>query len=182
MSLTLDASWEGQAITMVATGQAHLGVVTRFALEGSSQSADFARIPIGNSNFLVVASKCHPLFKQYTDGKVSASQLQPFGFACPSVSPFCGIERGIGSDGWRDEQVPRTIAYRCNDFSVLMSLVKQGLALAYVPDFVARGLDLNIVKLTDLDHDVKEDIELIFKPSLASGWLNRLTHLIAHAK
>ena len=47
------------------------------------------------------------------------------------------FKRGEGSEGWQDAQYPRTIGFRCNDFSVLMSLVKQNLALAYAPDFIA---------------------------------------------
>jgi DNA-binding transcriptional LysR family regulator len=116
--------------------------------------------------------------KKHPDGNLRIIELGQFGFACPNVSPFCGIKRGVGSDGWRDDEVARSITYRCNDFSVLMSLVNRGLALAYVPDFVAQSLGLMPVKLLDYDHDVQEHVELIYKPSLASGWLSRLTRSI----
>ena len=59
-----------------------------------------------------------------------------------------------------------------------MSLVSNGLALAYVPDFVAQSSGLKVVDAMAFDHMCEEHIELIYKPSLASGWLNRLAHAI----
>lgn len=176
-----DASWEGEALTRVVTGQSHLALVTRFALDQSSHAADFARIPLGSSRFQVIAAQQHILFKQFADGKITLDQLRQFGFACPDVSPFCGIKRGIGSDNWPDERAARTLNYRCNDFSILMSLVKNGLALAYAPDFVAQNTGLAVVDVVDFEHTCEEHIELIYKPSLASGWLNRFAQSIAHS-
>lgn len=177
---SLDAYWEGQALTGVVTGQSHLALVTRFALEQNTHAADFTRIPLGTSRFLVVAAQSHAVFREFPDGKLSLGQLRQFGFACPNVSPFCGIKRGMGSDNWPDERAARTISYRCNDFSVLMSLVNSGLALAYVPDFVVQSSGLKVVDVVEFDHMCEEHIEIIYKPSLASGWLNRFAHAIQH--
>lgn len=177
----VEANWEGQALTKVATGQSHLAFVTRVALDQSFYTVDFERIAMGSSKFTVVASKHHSLFNQFSDGALNLEQLCQFGFACPDVSPFCGITRGRGSDNWPDEKSPRTITYRCNDFSVLMSLVKNGKALAYVPDFVAYNNNLAVIDVTDFNHEWEEHIELIYKPSLASGWLNRFAHSVARA-
>ena len=174
----LDAGWEGQAINQVATGQAHLALVTQIAMSESSHTGDFERIPLGTTTFKAVASHTHPLFSQYPDGQLTNEQLTRFGFACPSVSPFCGVKRGIGSDGWRDDKVSRTISFRSNDFSVLMSLVNQGKALAYVPDFVAQGAGLKVLTLLECDYICQEQIELVYKPSLATGWLSRFTDAI----
>lgn len=176
---SVESVWEGRAIAQVNTGQAHLALVTRFALEESSYREDLASIYLGTSEFKVVAAVQHPLLKRFPDGEVTVEQLREFGFACPSVSPFCGIKRGIGSDGWRDDKVPRTITYRCSEFSVLMSLVNNGIALAYVPDFVARNAGLVIIDVVGCEHSCQEHIELIYKPSLAAGWLHRFTGSIA---
>lgn len=176
---SLDAAWEGQAISQVTTGQAHLALVTSIALNESSHSHDFERINLGTTRFTVVASKLHPIFKQYPNGNITSEQLSQFGFACPAVSPFCGIKRGIGSDGWHDNKIPRKITYRCNDFSVLMSLVNQGIALAYVPDFVAQSLNLRTIKVLSDESICQEQIELVYKPSLAAGWLKQFAASIS---
>lgn len=83
------------------------------------------------------------------------------------------VLRGVASDNWREDKFPRKISYRCNDFSLLLSLVREGLALAYVPDFVARSLGFTPIKVGDITDHAKEEINLIYKPSQASGWLNR---------
>lgn len=172
---SLDSCWEGKAINQVSTGQSDLALVTQVALDESSQTQDFEHIGLGNTQFKVVAAASHPLFEQYPNGQLTKQQLYWFGFACPNVSPFCGIKRGIGSDGWRDDKVPRTISHRCNDFSVLTSLVSHGSALAYVPDFVAKGFGFEVIDVLDCDYTCEEHIVLVFKPSLAAGWLTQFT-------
>ena len=166
--------WEGNAVNQVATGQVHMALVTTAALFQNQHSSDFHRIPLGKTRFKVVAAKTHPILSRYPNQKVSISQLKDFCFACPTVSPFCGLKRGIGSDGWRDDKVPRTIGFRFDDFGSLMSVVNAGLALAYVPDFVALHHNLAIINVTDCEHSSAEEIELVYKPSLASGWLNQI--------
>jgi len=179
---SLESVWEGRAIAQVNTGQAHLALVTRFALEESSYGEDFSSIHLGTSVFKVVAAVQHPLFKRFPDGKVTVDQLREFGFACPSVSLFCGTKRGGGSDGWRDEKIPRTISYRCSELSVLMSVVNNGTALAYVPDFIADNAGLKVIDVVGCEHICQEHIELIYKPSLAVGWLQRFTRSIAFSE
>lgn len=169
----IDTSWEGQAIEQVARGHAHLALVTEVALNESTLQSDFERIYLGTTTFKVVAAHSHPLFEQFSKGSLTNRELFQFSFACPSISPFCGVTRGVGSDGWRDDKVPRTISYRCNDFSTLLSLVKQGIALAYVPDFIANDPALKIIDVLDCNYTCQERLELVYKPSLATGWLNQ---------
>ena len=131
------------------------------------------RILLGSSTYVVAAAKNHPAVAEPKNGTLTSQSLYAYAFACPDVSPFCGIKRGIGSDGWRDDKAPRSIHYRCNDFGTLLSIVRQGLALAYVPDFIAKSHDLTCVSVSDYDFCHEEHFELIYKPSMASGWLNR---------
>jgi len=177
--LNIHVDWEGQALSQVESGIMHIALATEFAALERRNADELSRVVLGETVFKVVASANHFLFKDYPDGKVNRVQLKAYIFACPSVSPFCGIKRGVGSDGWQDEKVPRTIGFRCNDFSVLMSLVNQGDALAYVPDFIAEQYGLNVVEISDLDHVNKEVIALYYKPSRATGWLNRFINSIA---
>jgi DNA-binding transcriptional LysR family regulator len=174
----VEACWEGQALQRVTSGYAHLALVTKEGLKENSQNKTLSHISLGHANYHVVASSTHPLLAKYPNAKVPANVLQSYGFACPSVSPFCGIRRGIGSDGWRDDKLKRQIHYRCDDFSVLLSLVKKGVALAYVPDFVVTTHNLVSIDVIDWHDTNAEESVLIYQPSLAHGWLNTLvSHL-----
>jgi len=172
--INVDVRWENDAINQLNNGGAHLALVTDMALEPIGQSTAYANILMGSTLFKVVASPAHKLFSDYPSGLLTNEQLLDFPFACPTVSPFCGITRGVGSDGWRDDKVPRRIGFRCNEFSVLMSLVGQGRALAYVPDFIAEHYGLTVIDVADCDYTCQENIHLVYKPSMADGWLNQL--------
>lgn len=178
-TFSINAQWEGEAYKQLNSGAAHLALTTDLAL-AESQSSGLKSIKLGKTIFKVVASKQHTIFKRHANGRVSNLELAEYSFACPNVSPFCGIKRGIGSDGWRDDKVSRSIRYRCNDFSTLIALVQSGHALAYVPDFIAEQYQLEIIDVTDCDFVCEENIQLVYKPSVASGWLNQLVSQIAN--
>ncbi len=165
----INVVWEGEALSHVTTGQSHLALVTAEAV--GDQHHDLIAIDLATTRFQVVAAK-HSFNGDTKARSIKPEALIKYPFACPTVSHFCGIKRGVGSDGWRDDQVPRTIAYHCNDFSVMLSLVQQGRALAYVPDFVAEDHQFTAININDEVYE--ETIQLLYKPSLASGWLNRL--------
>ena len=174
LEIAINVKWESEAVNLLASGNAHLALVTDTSLERSNQLGDYHSIALGSTLFKVVASAKHPLLVKQPLARVSREQLLEYPFACPSVSPFCGISRGISSDGWRDDKIARTIGFRCNDFGVLMSLVQQGRALAYVPDFIAQQYDLTVIDVADCDYSCQENIKLVYQPSLADGWLNQL--------
>ncbi len=176
--INLHIDWEGQALNQVENGLMHIALATKFAALERSSNSELASVILGKTSYQVVAAQQHPLFNSYPDGKLTSQQLQQFTFACPSVSPFCGIKRGVGSDGWQDGKVKRVIGFRCNDFSVLISLVKEGQALAYVPDYIAMQHGLKLVEVIDYHEVNKEDIALYYKPSMAAGWLSQLISAI----
>jgi len=176
--INISVKWESEAINQLANGSVHLALVTEMALDDINQTGEYAHIPLGSTLFKVVADASHPLFNRYTNAQLSNAQLLAYPFACPSVSPFCGITRGVGSGGWRDDKVAHQIGFRCNDFSVLMSLVRQGRALAYIPDLIAIQYGFCVIDVADCDYQCRESVVLVYKPSLASGWLNQLVNVM----
>ncbi|BDX05501.1 LysR family transcriptional regulator [Planctobacterium marinum] len=165
------AQWEGEALKQVSDGSAHFAIVTAEAI--ASGNADIAKIDLGETEFAVMAGPAHPLLQQNRNNILSHESILQYPFACPAVSPFCGIKRGIGSDGWRDDVLSREIAYRCDDFSTLLMLVQQGRALAYMPDLCAASGILERLNVCQLPWHYREKLCLVYKPSKASGWLNR---------
>ncbi|WP_281561631.1 LysR family transcriptional regulator [Thalassomonas sp. RHCl1] len=171
--LNIDARFEGQAMKRLIAGHAHLAIVTKEAL-ADIDTTDLHSVLLGTTSFKLVAAPGHQLFSHYPTGKMTLKQLLAYAFVCPSSSPFCGIVRGIGSDGWPDQQFPRNIAFRTDDFSSLLSIVSQGQAIAYVPDFVITSTALKTIELVDFKYHYQEAYSLVYKPAMADGWLKKL--------
>ncbi|WDE02258.1 LysR family transcriptional regulator [Thalassomonas actiniarum] len=171
--LNIDARFEGQAIKRLVGGHAQLAIVTNEALT-NIDTTDLHSVLLGTTTLKMVAAPCHRLFSHYPTGKMTLKQLLAYAFVCPSSSPFCGIVRGIGSDGWPDQQFPRNIAFRTDDFSSLLSIVSQGQAVAYVPDFVITSKALRVIELVDFKYHAQETYSLVYKPAMADGWLKKL--------
>ncbi|MBC3881921.1 hypothetical protein H8K35_10465 [Undibacterium sp. LX40W] len=60
------------------------------------------------------ASTAHPLSahlsvqsRKKNSIKLKMNDVLAYDFASPDRSLFCGIDRGVRSDGWKDQQVPR---------------------------------------------------------------------------
>ncbi|MBQ4864318.1 LysR family transcriptional regulator [Pseudoalteromonas sp. MMG013] len=167
--VNLQAVFEGDAINKLKSGAAHLAIVTDDALP-DWQSAGFHALPLGVTTFELVAATDHPIHQIKTP---TLADINNTFFACPSSSSFCGIVRGVGSDGWPDHTHPRHIAFRCDNFASLLSVIKKHPALAYLPD-IAIDEQLSVIKLSDFAARNQERINLVYKPSFSTGWLNQL--------
>ena len=91
----VNACWEGQALEDTIKGNCDLGIVTSLAARDSEDSASLRSIPLGSSDYVVAASGNHPLFNSNITSQIDCKTLHNFAFACPHVSPFCGVKRGI---------------------------------------------------------------------------------------
>lgn len=146
-----------------------MAIVTAEVLP-EAEKQQLSYITMGQMRFKLAVAKQHPLATQQA---VSLAQVLNYAFACPSSSPFCGLERGKGSDGWLDKQYPRNINYRCDDFNTLVSIVKNSHQLAYMPDIAIDANNLHALAVTDFSYLYQEQYYLLYKPSLAEGWLNQ---------
>ncbi|NQZ51037.1 MAG: LysR family transcriptional regulator [Moritella sp.] len=171
-NININTEFEGDAIKRVEQGGAHIALVSAKAIVQLSPSLQ--TIKLTSSVAKVMASATHPLWSTHPSGKLSVAQLNDYGFACLSASPFCGIEQGLGSDGWRDDKIKRRIQFRCDELNSLMSIVKNGLAVAYLPDYMGKIEQLRALEITDCPWHCDEEIYLVWRPSTADGWLNRL--------
>ena len=162
--------FEGQAIEQVLQGSAHIAVVTREALSVDTQN-QLEAIHMGETEFRLVLASGHPYANASALG---LNKLLNLPFVCPATSVFCGLERGIGSDGWPDKRHPRKIQYKTDDFNSLLSIVNRGQALAYIPDLAINTSQLIDVTPADFNYTNKEEYLLVYRPSFAHGWLNQL--------
>jgi DNA-binding transcriptional LysR family regulator len=87
---------------------------------------------------------------------------------------FCGVQRGPRSDGWRDDQLPRKIRYWTDDLQLLLTLVKSGAALAYLPDFALADAGLRRIHVSDCAFECVERVTLVWNHVRAGAWQREL--------
>lgn len=173
IELSADALYEGEALKRVIGGQSHLAIVTDEVLNDLS-ALGLSSLSLGQTKYEVVAGRHHKVFSSFPDGRITIKDLLNFAFICPKTSPFCGIERGVGSDGWFDHQFPRRIHSRSDDLNVLLSIVKHSQSLAYIPDTLLNTESLRVINVIDYPHAYTESYSLVYRASNADGWLNQL--------
>lgn len=177
--INVDNCYEGEALTKVKHGLAQLGFVTGEALH-NVENSEVQRIHLARVHFALAISDQHADYAELV-GDLTLEQFARLAFACPKNSAFCGLQRGVGSDGWRDDQLPRNIQFRFNDLHSLLAMVKRGVAAAYLPEYVIQHEGLNALGSGQFQQEMTrpfEDIYLIWKPTLAPGWLNALLEKI----
>lgn len=174
LTVQIQGVFEGEALSQLNHGTCHLALVTAEAIDNQRH---YQTSTLNHAQFSLAQAAKKPLLDPTLPSDALAKAIGQVPFVCPSSSPFCGIKRGIGSDGWQDDLLPRHIRYRSNDHATLITLVKQGLAIAYLPDFVIAQENLAPIETT-LPFSTRETVLLAWKPSLAEGWLNRLVAMI----
>ena len=175
-SLALRPAWEDEALEALARGEVDFAIVTDEPLRNARSSAGFEAIPLGALTMQVAAGVTHPLAAKARGASVraSASRVLAHDFACPSRSLLGGQPRGTRADGWRDDQLPRRIRYWVDDLQVLLSLVRQGRALAYLPGFALQESGLVQIRVGDCPFECTEQAHLVWRPVAAAGWQARL--------
>jgi DNA-binding transcriptional LysR family regulator len=179
-SLRMQAMFEDEALAALARGDINAAIVTSDVIEGRSEhwSEEWEVTPLGSITLHLMAGKQHPLIKA-RKLKTSTAEVLKHDFACPSRSLFCGMQRGAHSDGWRDDQLPRKIRYWTDDLQLLLTLVKAGQALAYLPDFALADGELRRIQVTDCAFECVEHVALVWNRVQASGWQRELAAALA---
>lgn len=183
-SLRMQAMFEDEALAALARGDVNAAIVTGDVIEGRGEhwSEDWRVTPLGSVTLHLVAGHAHPLATALAGGPrlvASTAQVLEHDFACPSRSLFCGVRRGARSDGWRDDQLPRKIRYWTDDLQLLLTLVKSGQALAYLPDFALADGDLRRIHVSDCAFECVEQVALVWNGRQASAWQCRLAEQLA---
>ncbi len=177
--INIQAAYEGEALNKLAKNQANIAIVTDEALSDAASTA-YEKISLGTTIFQLAVSSKHPSYVKSLSTPLMLDDVLAFPFACPVSSPFCGITRGLGSDGWLDDKNPRKIAFRSDDYNAMLMLIQQGHAVGYIPDFAIVSNGLKSLEIKDFAYDYEESFSFVFKPSEAHGWLNALADKLQH--
>jgi DNA-binding transcriptional LysR family regulator len=169
-SLRLLERFEDEALTSLQRGEADFAVVSQAALAGGEAPQGLEAVPLETLPMQLALAPHHPLAGRR--GAKAAEVLQ-HPFACPTRSLLCGLKRGAGSDGWRDDLLPRRIDFLCDDLHALLQLVRAGLALAYLPAFLIEREGLQRLRVSDCPFHCEEQALLLWRPTEAMGWQQR---------
>lgn len=189
----LSTMFEEEALSALASGEVNNALVTSEVLHGRAAywSADWNSMSLGALNLQLLAGRQHPLvvaeLPELMHGqaqpilRLSSEQVLKHDFVSPTRSLFCGKQRGNHSDGWRDDQLPRKITYWIDDLQLLLSLLKSGKALAYLPDFALADADLVRLVVADCGFTCSEDVHLVWNGRNAPLWQSRLAQVLVKA-
>ena len=176
--LHLRPLFEGEALAALARGELHAALVTQEALDSPHWSPQWEASDLGELSLSVIAASRHPLARKGRK-PVQAVDVLDHPFASPARSLFCGVARGSRSDGWRDDLLPRTIRYWADDLQVLLGFVREGRALAYLPDVAAGEHGLVGIPVVDLGFSSTEQVRLVWNPQRAPRWMRELAASLA---
>ncbi|MDP1979076.1 LysR family transcriptional regulator [Undibacterium sp.] len=174
--LHMSSMYEEDALAALSRGEANTALVTAEVLDGRAAywSPEWQSLPLGAMNLQLLAGLQHPLVlstpEQAGALQVSSSQVLAHDFVSPTRSLFCGKQRGKRSDGWRDDQLPRKIAYWMDDLQLLLSMLKSGKALAYLPDFALADTELVRLEVVDCGFSCSEEVHLVWNTRTAAQW------------
>ena len=160
-TISFDHCFEKLAMDKVIKGEVDLALVTD-AMQSQFPN-NLLAIKVGELKMQVAAAEHHGLFRRR--GRLpkafSIKDVLKHPFAAPSISPYCGENRGIGCDGWRNDAFPRNIQYVINDYSIISRLVASGQALAYLPDYWINDFSFVPVAIKDCPFECIENVLLI---------------------
>lgn len=184
----LTSMYEDEALAALERGEVNNALVTSEVLHGRGGhwSANWVSTPLGALHLQLLAGLQHPLVTESPDAsdgnqplQISSQQALEYDFVSPSRSLFCGKQRGNLSDGWRDDQLPRKIRYWIDDLQLLLSMVKSGQALAYLPDFALTDTELRRLEVIDCGFQCSEEVHLVWNAKNAARWQTELASKLA---
>ncbi len=160
---------EGKVIQQVEDGEAHFGILTGEVPKGL-QAKTLSKV-----EFKTCASNKHPLFKKFSQGsKIPVDEVLKFPFVTPESAMLGKISTSASLDGWRDDKFPRQIRYRANGLKIMDKLVQRGNALAYLPDYYVKELDLTCVNVSGCPYSCQQSVKIVCKDPDTLGWLSKI--------
>lgn len=160
---------EGKVTQQVHDGEAHFGIVTGDVPQGLKTKT------LSKVEFKTCASAKHPLFKKFSQtSKIPVEEVLKFPFVSPESAMFGKISTSSSLDGWRDDKFPRQIRYRACGLKIMENLLQKGHALAYLPDYYVKELNLINLNVTGCPYSCQQSVKLICKDPDALGWMSRV--------
>ncbi len=171
-------AFEEQAVKMLAETTVDFALVSGEVINGdrARTDPDLHALALGPIRMQLAAAVDHPLLRaapSLQQEPLAIAGLAEHEFTGSRRSAFCGIERGESADGWPHPQ-SRRMRWRSDELRVQVEWVRQGLALAYLPDFIVQSEGLRALQFADHGGDCVEHAYLLWRPNSAHGWHRRM--------
>ena len=130
---------------------------------------------ISTIEFRTFISSKHPLYKQYNKHKsIHIHDILKYSFVIPNTNFLGRIHKSDSTDGWRDDQLPRKIAYTTSSIKTIESLVQRGEAIAYLPEYFSEDKNMLNIHMEGCPYTCKQKVYLITKNKNEAGWIRSL--------
>lgn len=159
---------EQQAIGQVSRGEAHLGLSTS---DVNPQLGLSSKV-LSDPSFVTVVGAGHPLYTAAKSKKpVAVEKVLEYDFVSPNQPLLGKVGNKQSLDGWRDDQFPRRVAYLTSSLKILELLATRGQALAYLPDYYAKRIDVAVLKVVGCPYTCSQKVRLLSKNPQQRSWL-----------
>ncbi len=162
------AADDQETLALVQQGTAHLGLTTGPVPRGLKAKT------LTTCVFQTVVGKGHPLYAQAKSGRVvPVEEVLTHAFA--SAPGVLGNMTDVQApDGWRDDIFPRRIGFVTSSLKLIEELVSDGLAIAYLPDYLVDRIQALPLKISGCPYTCRQDLKLVAKNPRDVSWLNEL--------
>jgi DNA-binding transcriptional LysR family regulator len=160
------ATDDRSAVERVARGEAHIAIVTADVPAGSELNHKI----LGETTFKTFISKEHPLFKKKKS--VQVDELLKYAFVSPNHPLLGKVGSKQSLDGWRDDQFPRKVEYLTSSLKILEEIVASGKAVAYLPEYFGKRLNLEMIQVTGCPYTCNQKIKIVARDPKELSWLD----------
>lgn len=169
-SFEFHAVGDEEAVGQVSRGEAHLALATLDVPNHLGLSTKVLSEPY----FQTVVGKAHPLYRFAKAKKtVAVTEVLEYPFVSPNHALLGKVGLKQSLDGWRDDQFPRKIGYLTSSLKLLEELVVRGKAIAYMPDYFANRIDVEILKISGCPYSCAQKVRLVAKNPKDRSWMNQ---------
>lgn len=92
---------------------------------------------------------------------IHVDELLKYSFVSPNHSLLGKVGGRQSLDGWRDDQFPRKVDYLTSSLKILEEIVKSGKAVAYLPEYFGKRLNLEIINVSGCPHTCNQKINTV---------------------
>lgn len=154
-----------EAIESVLSGKSNFCITTQ------RPPAEFFSVEIFSFRMVACYSKLHPMSKK--ESPIPVKSLLQFDFVAPQSTIFGELNNRASPDGWNDHAYPRKITQVTDSLPVIEELCRNGKVLAFLPDYRAAELNLNVAKVSGYN------LENNFKVFLGMRKVLQAPHVLA---
>lgn len=158
-----------KAIEQIEKGEVHLAIVS------SDVPSNLNSVLLGQTRFRTCVGVDHEFYSQASRGKViPVEDVLRNSFVSPSNPILGAVGFKQSLDGWRDDKFPRQVDYLASSLKLIEQIVSQGLAIAYLPEYLIKPLSLKVLEISGCPYSCTQKIKLVTRNPKEISWINQV--------